>query len=453
MPIELSKLKSGVVIEDVSEIERRLKERPALRAGQARSLWALDREKKQVKVKMPGGAAVNRSTAKALSDADLQRRAEACGIRWTRDMAGRTIPYWMSDERPDSHGDIVIQNWRFDTFDKNPVMCDSHDWGGHPIGAMVTREVKQRVDVDYRGPALYGDSLFAPPSISESADSVYRLADAGFLRACSVGFVSHKVIDVKDEDERAELGLGRWGFLLDENELLELSPCTLGANAGAHQAKQLTMLAQGKQRGLISAKEVQFLREIARVEGRRFRSSDEVLSNDRRLLAYAKSLFPSFEFVGMSDVEKSLLDQEQLEKDRRVWIDVSVTHEETDGGKPPMDPDEDPDHGPMDDEDDEEKGRRAVPSARSAAPSTLEEKVDALAAMLEEVMVSMTDQITLLSGQVQELTEELNKNGLATVVEPETEETGGGVSSSVDGEKLRALSSMLDRASTAMSAS
>jgi hypothetical protein len=427
--IELEKLKSAVVIDDVEEIERALSERPKLTKAQqlVTPSFVVDKEHRNIKVVDPRGS----SLKMRLSDYELQSRAEDIGVKWQADMAGRTIPYWMSDERPDAHGDIVRQNWLFDLFDKNPVMVLSHDWGGLPIGNIVHHMIMQRKEDDYQGPALYGDSLFAPPSISEFADSVYRLAATGFLRACSVGFVSDRVIDIKDDDERAELGLGRWGYILDQNHLLELSPCTLGANPGAGSV--LTSLVQAKQRGLIHARDLQVMREFSRIENRAKADNDSVISQDRRLLSYAKALFPSDIFAPITDVEQSLTDKEMLEEARRTWVNISVEKEAKEKAK------------------EEPETSTAAAVVRAAPPATVDDKLDALASMVEELMVSMTTQLSELNQTVADMCDQMDQlmseNGAATRGESAADEDpDGDASSSVDGGGLAALGASLDRA-------
>lgn len=437
MKIELEKLKSAVIIDDFELIERRLAERPQLSKAQmlATPTFGVDKEHKQLKVVDPRGA----SMKMRLSDYELQSRAEDVGVKWQPDMAGRTIPYWMSDERPDAHGDIVRQNWLFDLFDKNPVMVLSHDWGGLPIGSVVHHMVMQRKEADYEGPSLYGDSLFAPASISEFADSVYRLAASGFLRACSVGFISDRVIDIKDDDERAELGLGRWGYILDQNHLLELSPCTLGANPGAGSV--LTSLVQAKQRGQLKSRDLQVMREFARIENRKKDDDDGVISQDRRLLSYAKALFPADTFVAMSDVEKSLMDDDTLEKARRTMVNLNLEKE--------------PEEQEKDGEGEQvEKARETSTAAavvRAAPPATTDDKLDALASMVEELYVTVTEQLSEMNQMMADMCDQMDQMMSGSEAAARGEQTAdegpdGDDSSAVDGGGLAALGASLDRA-------
>lgn len=328
--MDLSKLKSAVILTDVEEACAKLVEAAASQEG---SITGAAIEDGRVRVRAARANAARPSVKDRLSDMAARAYAEQAGLRWTDEMKGRTVPYWMSDERPDAHGDIVRQNWHFDLFDKNPVSVFSHDWGGLPIGAIIHKEVVKRADVDYQGPALFGQDLFAPASVSEFADAVFRLVDAGFLRGCSVGFISDKVIVVQDDEERAQLGLGKFGLILDDNHLLELSPTTLGANPGAHSV--LTQLAKAKQRGALTPRSIAVVREISRRELVARGKKDAAAAMDQQLVAYSRALIPGLDIKAAREVEKSLLDREEwdreTEKARRTWVNVSVATEETDG--------------------------------------------------------------------------------------------------------------------------
>lgn len=214
------------------------------------------------------------------------QRATELGIPWDPSFAGRIIPYFASDERVDGDGDIVRQNWKFAEYEKNPQVMYNHQWGDPPIGNGLAWEVVQRSEKDYKGPALVLQALFMPKEVSEFADSMYRIVRAGFMRSGSVGFFSDLVIDVKDEEERNELGLGRWGFILDENNLLEYSVAPLPANPGSHTISQL---ARAKHGGLIGEKELSIMRELTRRSNEK--DGDSWVKNDEFYRAAARLLF------------------------------------------------------------------------------------------------------------------------------------------------------------------
>jgi HK97 family phage prohead protease len=71
--------------------------------------------------------------------------------------------------------------WELENFRRNPIVSWSHDTSIPPIGRVVYI-YKNSVE-------LGGDIEFARPEVSEFADEIFRLVDAGFVNACSVGFL------------------------------------------------------------------------------------------------------------------------------------------------------------------------------------------------------------------------------------------------------------------------
>lgn len=195
---------------------------------------------------------------------NVQELAEARGITWTDDMKDRVVPYWGSDERIDSDGDLVMQEWDFTIFEDNSVMPYSHRWGDPPIGKAIDFRVLQRKDDKYEGLALYILGLFATEEMSPFAEHIFRLVKSGFLPAISMGFYPQTVINVTDEEERQELGLGRWGYILGNNMLLEASPTTLPANSGA--LRITASMNKAKQKDGLTAEDFNVLRELIRQE-------------------------------------------------------------------------------------------------------------------------------------------------------------------------------------------
>lgn len=223
---------------------------------------------------------------------EIKRLAELRGLKWDPKYLERAKMFWASDERVDAHGDIVRQVWHFDEFAKNSVMPYSHDSHKLGVGKWIDWRVLERRSSDYSGPALWALGLFATQEVDEVADRVFRHVDAGLLSAVSVGFYSTKVIDVKDEAERQALGLGRWGYILDENHLIEISPTLIGANPGA-----LVTWQNAKARNLLRLEDFPHLRELQRAALRRGKGDVEAWSEqDKKLRAIATTLFPGIEW-------------------------------------------------------------------------------------------------------------------------------------------------------------
>lgn len=185
----------------------------------------------------------------------LRRLVEARGMEFVEEMVGRTMNYFMSDERVDGEGDIIRQNWLMAEFSKNSPMPYSHEWHNPPIGRVIDWGVVDRSETDFNGKALWGLGLFAHGD--PRAESIFNLVKNGFLPSGSVGFMSGNVIDVTDDQERNELGLGQWGLVFDKNSLLEFSPTTIPANPGAHIAASM---------GKLNAQDVDVLRAMKRKE-------------------------------------------------------------------------------------------------------------------------------------------------------------------------------------------
>ncbi|PHR91976.1 MAG: hypothetical protein COA69_09430 [Robiginitomaculum sp.] len=195
--------------------------------------------------------------------ATIQQLAESIGLEWQSVFASRVIPYIASDERVDRHGDIVVQNWKFHNFEKNPIVPYGHDWDMPPVGNCIKWGVHDYTAKDYSGPGLHLLNLFATKEIWPWADTVFRLVKSGFLKSSSVGFYPGVIIDVKDTDERAALGLGKYGYLLDENELIEHSVVSVPANAGA-----VSLLRSAKSKGLVQPQDIIAIRELARKDAK-----------------------------------------------------------------------------------------------------------------------------------------------------------------------------------------
>lgn len=261
--IDITSLKSAEVIDDPVKVAEALTR--ADQEAKAENPQEAQRPSTTVERDADGRARVHKEigtldSVTAVPDPEeLRRLAEAVGVEWRAGYEERVVPYWASDERVDRHGDIVRQRWVFDNFSMNPVVPYSHNWDAPPIGNTIRWQVANRSDDAYSGPALHLLNLFAPADVWAFADTIYRLVRSGFLKASSVGFYPQIVIDVKDEKEREELGLGRWGYILDMNELMEHSPTTIPANVGA-----VSLLRSAKSKGMLQPHDIQAIRDMDR---------------------------------------------------------------------------------------------------------------------------------------------------------------------------------------------
>lgn len=110
----------------------------------------------------------------------------------------------------DRHGDIVVQNWILDGFNKNPVLLDSHNYDSitHILGKMENNRVEDN--------KLKHEIKFA--TMNPKGQLAKDMVDGGFINASSVGFIP--------------LEFDNEGIIL-KSELLEVSLVSVPANAMA----------------------------------------------------------------------------------------------------------------------------------------------------------------------------------------------------------------------------
>jgi HK97 family phage prohead protease len=126
-----------------------------------------------------------------------------------------------STNREDRYGDIVDQSWDLSDFWKNPVFLFAHQSWAPPIGWV------REFDVNGDASATHARTEFLPQGKNARADELFELARIRAIRAVSVGFIP---IDAEDrfDDEH------RWlGYRFIRSQLIELSLCTVPANADA----------------------------------------------------------------------------------------------------------------------------------------------------------------------------------------------------------------------------
>lgn len=241
----------------------------------------------------------------------LAKLAEKRGVAWEEGFAERVRGWWASDERRDSYGDRVRQKWDFKArFESNPVLLKSHSCWDMPIGVSLDWGVHNRVSRSYKGPALHLLTFVSPDT--ERSESIYRLVAAGILRNGSVGFTPRKILRPTTPEEREKLGLGPYGVIFEESELVEFSLCSIGANSGAtpSAAKTIATFATAKRSFGLQPIDVQVLRELEREEALRSKSHIDVWRDlDKSLADIARTLWPSEKhlFAVSRDIETPLV--------------------------------------------------------------------------------------------------------------------------------------------------
>lgn len=137
----------------------------------------------------------------------------------------RTIRFIASDETVDRYGDIIrASGWNLANFDVNPVLLFAHNSRAPSIGT-----AKAWVD----GTQLLADATFHAEGISAFADEIWRITDAGGLRAVSVGFLPTEepnlILSAPDQNGSQMVT----GFEFIAQDLLEISVVPVPANPAA----------------------------------------------------------------------------------------------------------------------------------------------------------------------------------------------------------------------------
>jgi hypothetical protein len=170
------------------------------------------------------------------------------------------VEYVASDETVDSYREVIrVNGWRFDMFRRNAPFVDSHNYDS--LDCMLGSVVDFKVDKVGGKPALVETVKWAiDVPENKLAQLGFKMTEAGYLKAVSVGFWPVRAVSKWDADQAAyqqqllELGLGgerapRAVYL--EQQQVELSACIIGANPNA--------LAKAYKAGLASEEDLNFL--------------------------------------------------------------------------------------------------------------------------------------------------------------------------------------------------
>ncbi len=167
------------------------------------------------------------------------RRYKQYGATIKADGESRRLQIISSTEDVDRDGDIVRQNWRLENYRKSPRI---QLWHG-PL--TIGRSLSEKVAKHDGGPALLQEVEFLPAGVDDVADAQWVMYRDGFLNQWSVGFMPLKITRVDDADERAALGLGRWGVVFEESELYETSAVPIPANPATDTIRVAEKMIKG----------------------------------------------------------------------------------------------------------------------------------------------------------------------------------------------------------------
>lgn len=175
------------------------------------------------------------------------------------DAAKGIVDYVASDETLDSFQEVIrASGWRFTNFQKNAPFVDSHDY------QTIEKQLGKVIDFGVTGKRLVERVQWAiDVPENKLANLGWRMTEAGYLKAVSVGFTPVKFLtrlDASDVNHVAEwnqqleqLGLNQDSgvrTIYVEQEQVELSAVVIGANPNA--------LAKCYKAGVLSDSDIDF---------------------------------------------------------------------------------------------------------------------------------------------------------------------------------------------------
>src|SRR5262245_21881836 len=138
---------------------------------------------------------------------------------------GNVYRFIISTQNPDRDKDVIrVDGWRFESYNKNPVVLFGHNYRALPVASGSAPTVE--------GDRVLSNADFSASRVDAFAETVRQFVKAKILRASSVGFDPLKWM--YNEERR--------GYDFVEQELLEWSIVPVPANAEALQlAKSLNL--------------------------------------------------------------------------------------------------------------------------------------------------------------------------------------------------------------------
>jgi hypothetical protein len=146
------------------------------------------------------------------------------------------VDYIASDESIDSYKEVIrAAGWRFTNFAKNAPFVDSHDYSS--IGKCLGKVIDFRVE---GGRLIERVQWAIDVPENQLARIGWKMTEAGYLKAVSVGFFPVKYVTPNSGEEWGrqlrELGLpadAAVRTIYTEQEQVELSCCVVGSNPNA----------------------------------------------------------------------------------------------------------------------------------------------------------------------------------------------------------------------------
>lgn len=252
----------------------------------------------------------NSTTPKAapMSDAEDGLITRAMHVK-AIDEKKRYVDFVASTDVVDAHDEIIDQaSWQLDDFLKNPVVLFAHQSRELPIGRAVDVGVRSS---NGSGMRLESRIEFAPEELNPKAEQVFRMLQAGFLKAVSVGFLP--------KTGRWEMRSGVEVFVWADCVLKEISVTPVPANPEA-LAKMKALVPRAN---TDVSHAVERLREMAEKSRAPASGASNGISQAAPATTIINGAAPQKEETVMSEAaEKSL--QEKLDKQSVIVAELKL---------------------------------------------------------------------------------------------------------------------------------
>jgi len=168
----------------------------------------------------------------SLTEDECRKLCDDIKLKFIPGYEKRVIERITTTESPDRDGDIVRakgidnKNYRL-----NPVVMFAHNKSDFPVGQSVKEWIDKSI-IGWRSWDLYLDNTV---DTTGRSDLVFRMVDSGAMIGGSIGFIpkSNGAKYDHTDEERKNLGLGKYGIEFLSVEKLEHSVCSIPANVEA----------------------------------------------------------------------------------------------------------------------------------------------------------------------------------------------------------------------------
>ncbi len=191
------------------------------------------------------------------------------GLKYFEGNETRVRQFKFTDATVDRYGDVITaKGVKLDKYKANPIVLAFHNSWWYPVGSCI------KVWYDKESDSIKGWILFYDKNIDDSgfSETTFKFVSTGAVKTGSIGFIPVPgKVRRPSEQEKAEMGMGEWGYIYDEIELLEYSIVPLPANPSA-MAEPITkgftrknlahVLNQMKENEIFPAKQMKELMDL-----------------------------------------------------------------------------------------------------------------------------------------------------------------------------------------------